>query len=358
MIDTSKLIKETIASIKPVNKGFIEKANSRLDNLTKPRGSLGKLETIAAKLVAMTENVRPTIEKKAVFVFASDHGITEEGVSAYPKEVTAQMVLNFLNNGAAINAIAKQNKADVYVADIGVDYEFPELDNLISIKINNGTNNFLKEPAMTSEQAIQSIEAGIKLAQNATKDVYSLIATGEMGIGNTTSAAAVISICLDMEASDIVGYGTGIDKETWILKVETVESAVSKYKKKNTTPIEILSCVGGYEIGGITGLLLGCAANRIPVIVDGFISTAAACLAIQICPYIKEYMFFGHISAEKGHRLAMKKIEAEPILDMDLRLGEGTGAVLAMPLIEAALSAYNNMNTFEEAAVTSKKSLD
>ena len=351
----SKLITDTSASIKPLDQAFFDKAVSRLDQLTKPKGSLGKLENIAARIVAITGDISPRIEKKAVFVLASDHGITDEGISAYPKEVTAQMVFNFLNDGAAINAIAGNTGTDVFVADIGVDYDFPDLDDLISIKINKGTNNFLKKSAMTPEHAVKSIEAGIKIAEKAALHGYSIIAAGEMGIGNTTSAAAVICLCLNMEASDVVGYGTGIDKKTWLQKVETVSKAVSKYNKKGITPLEILGCVGGYEIGGIAGLLLGCASKRLPVVVDGFISSAAACLAINLCPQVREYLFFGHISAEKGHRLVMEKIDADTILDMDLRLGEGTGAVLAIPIIESALAAYNNMNTFEEAAVSNIK---
>ena len=355
MTKSSKLIDDTVSSINPIDKGYLDKAMTRLDVLTKPKGSLGKLEDIAARFVAITENINPGLEKKAVFVLASDHGITEEGTSAYPKEVTAQMVFNFLDNGAAINALADQAATDVYVADIGVDYDFPELDDLISIKISKGTKNFLKEPAMSYEQAVKSIEAGIKIAEKAALHGYNLIAAGEMGIGNTTSAAAVICICLDLEASDIVGFGTGIDKKTWLLKVETVNKAISIYKKKGITPIEILSFVGGFEIGGITGLLLGCAKNKVPVIVDGFISSAAACLAIKLCPNIMDYLLFGHKSAEKGHCLVLEKIKADPILDLDLRLGEGTGAVLAIPIIESALSAYNKMNTFDEAKVSDKK---
>lgn len=351
----SKIINETIKSIDLLNEDYLKKARQRLDSLTKPKHSLGMLEDISSRIVAIKETVIPTIEKKAVFVFASDHGITAEGISAYPPEVTAQMVYNFLDEGAAINAISMQTGTDVYVADIGVDHDFPDLEDLLSIKISRGTNNFLKNPAMTSVNAVKSLESGIKIAEKSALHGYDLIAGGEMGIGNTTSAAAVICLCLDLEASEIVGFGTGIDKETWILKVEAVDKAIKKYGKKNMSALDVLSSVGGYEIGGIAGLMLGCAKSRIPVVADGFISTAAACIAIKLCPAVFDYLFFSHISSEKGHKLTLEKLNARPILDLDLRLGEGTGAVLAFPIIESALSVYNNMNTFEEAGVSGEK---
>ena len=281
---------------------------------------------------------------------SGDHGVVEEGVSAYPKEVTHQMVHNFLNGGAAINVFSRHADADVFVVDMGVDYVFKKSQGLIIKKVGRGTKNFIKEPAMLIDQAVKSIEEGIQLAEDAMSKGYDFLAVGDMGIGNTTTSAAVMCSYLKLPPEKVIGYGTGINSEIWAKKVQTVERALAFHKPKS--PLDILSKVGGFEIGGIAGVILGGAAKGIPVVVDGYVATAGACIAFGLSHNAKEYVFFSHKSAEKGHDLILRKLEVEPILDLGMRLGEGTGAVLAMFLIEAAIKAYNEMSTFGEANVS------
>ncbi len=346
------LLHRTMESIKPLNAQYFAQASERLDNLTKPKGSLGELEEYAMRIVAITENATPSLDKKAVFVLASDHGVVEEGISAYPKEVTKEMVYNFLNGCAGINALAKHAGVDVFVVDMGVDWHFEKTDGLLTRKINNGTRNLAKEPAMTQGEAIRSIETGIVLAIEAAEKGYNLIAAGDMGIGNTTPSATVICALTGLNPKDVVGYGTGIGEEVWEHKIEVVKNALELYKADPDFPVDILAKVGGFEIGGIAGLILGGASRRIPVVVDGFVSTAGALVAMALCPPVKEYIFFSHKSAEGGHGLILKKLGVKPTLDLNMRLGEGTGAVLGMFVIEAAVKAYNEMATFDEAGVS------
>jgi len=346
------LLEGTIESIKPLNPDYIAYASYRLDNLTKPKGSLGRLEGFAKRIVAITENKKPILDKKAVFVLAGDHGVVEEEVSAYPKEVTREMVYNFLRGGAAINAFTRHIGADVFVVDIGVDWDFENVEGLIIKKVNRGTKNLAKEPAMTNDEAIRCIETGIKIAQDSIKRGYNFIAIGDMGIGNTTTSAAIMSAFLGLKPEEVVGYGTGIDKEAWKHKVGVVEKALELHGPDLNSPLGILSKVGGFEIGGIAGVILGGAERRVPVVVDGFVSTAGALIALGLCPEVKDYIFISHKSAEKGHGLVLEKLSLEPVLDLDMRLGEGTGAVLAMFIIEAGVKAFNEMATFEEAGVS------
>ena len=338
--------------MKPVNGEWNDIAQKHLDNLTKPLGSLGRLEEFARKFVAITENKNPILDKKVVFTFAGDHGVTEEGVSAFPKEVTQQMVFNFLRGGAGINVLARHAGADVVVVNIGVDHDFGEIDGLINLKVINGTKNFAKEPAMTREEAIKCMETGIELADGYAKKGYKIFGTGDMGIGNTTPSSAIAAALTGRPVSEVTGKGTGITNESLLKKIKVIEKGINLNKPNPNDAIDVLSKVGGAEIGGIAGLILGAASNRIPVIIDGFISTAGALIAYCISPKVKDYIFAAHNSVEIGHKIMLDKMGLSPILDLNLRLGEGTGAALAMLMIEAGLKIYKEMATFGEAGVS------
>ncbi|HBU06233.1 MAG TPA: nicotinate-nucleotide--dimethylbenzimidazole phosphoribosyltransferase, partial [Nitrospiraceae bacterium] len=286
--------------------------------------------------------------------FAGDHGVTEEGVSAFPKEVTQQMVLNFLRGGAGINVLARHAGADVVVVDIGVDHDFGEIEGLINLKVINGTKNLTKEPAMTREEAIKCMETGIELADGYAKKGYKIFGTGDMGIGNTTPSSAIAAVLTGRPVSEVTGKGTGITGESLQKKIKVIEKGINLNKPNPNDAIDVLSKVGGAEIGGIAGLILGTASNRIPVIIDGFISTAGALIAYCIDPKVKDYIFAAHNSVEIGHKIMLDKMGLLPILDLNLRLGEGTGAALAMLMIEAGLKIYKEMATFGEAGVSEK----
>ncbi len=350
-----KLFRETISSIQPLNSEYIAIAQSRLDNLTKPKGSLGRLEDFAKRIVAITENTKPGLDKKAVFVFAADHGVVEEGISAYPRDVTREMVYNFLRGGAGINALSRHVGADVFVIDIGVDWDFEGTEGLIIKKVGRGTKNFAKGWAMTTDEAVKCIETGIELSEDKIKRGYKFIAVGDMGIGNTTPSAAVMCAFTGLHPKEVVGHGTGINDEAWNRKVNVVEKALELHNPNSMDAIDVLSKIGGFEIGGIAGAILGASSRRIPVVVDGFVSTAGAMVALRLCPIVKDYIFFSHMSAEGGHGLVLEKLGAEPILDLSMRLGEGTGAVIGMSIIEAGVKAYNEMATFEEAGVSKEQ---
>ncbi len=349
------MIQNTIKRIKSVKTEFAEKAQKRLDNLTKPRGSLGRLEEFAKRLVAITEEAMPVLDKKVIFTFAGDHGVAEEGVSAYPSEVTRQMVFNFLRGGAGINVLARHAGAEVVVIDIGVKGNFGEIDGLISKKIVSGTRNIRKGPAMTRGEAESCIEVGINLAEEYAKKGYRLFGTGEMGIGNTTPSSAIAAVLTGRAVSEVSGRGTGIDEDTLINKIRVIEDAIRINRPKPSDPLDVLSKVGGAEIGGIAGLIIGAAAHKAPHVVDGFISTAGALIAYCLEPKTKDYMFAAHNSVEKGHKAMLEKIGLDPILDLNLRLGEGTGAALAMFIIEAGIKIYKEMATFGEAEVSTAK---
>lgn len=348
------LLNDTLKNIKPVNGEWYDIAQRHLDNLTKPPGSLGRLEEFARKFVAITENKKPMLDKKVIFIFAGDHGVTEEGVSAYPKEVTQQMVFNFLRGGAGINVLARHAGADVIVVDIGVDHDFGELDGLINLKVINGTKNFTKGPAMTRDNAVRCIETGIELANGYAKKGYKILGTGDMGIGNTTPSSAIAAVLTGRPVSEVTGKGTGITDESLQRKIKVIEKGINLNKPNSEDAIDVLSKVGGAEIGGIAGLILGAASNRIPVVIDGLISTAGALIAYCIEPKVKDYMFAAHNSVEIGHKAMLDKMGLMPILDLNLRLGEGTGAALAMLMIEAGLKIYKEMATFGEAGVSEK----
>jgi nicotinate-nucleotide--dimethylbenzimidazole phosphoribosyltransferase len=350
-----KYIRDVVARIQPVRDEFVQKAQARLDDLTKPVGSLGRLEEFARRLVAMTEDTMPALNKKVVFTFAGDHGIAAEGVSAYPKEVTPQMVMNFLNGGAAINVLARHGGAENVIIDIGVDFDFGDAPGLVNRKVMRGTRNMLKEPAMTREEAERCIAVGIELASDYAAKGYSLFCTGDLGIGNTTPSAAIAAVLTGTPVADVTGRGTGLDDEGLKRKIATIEETIRLRKPDPTDPMDVLAKVGGTEIGGIAGLILAAAAHRVPVVVDGFISTAGALIAHTIEPATADYMFAGHNSVEVGHRAMLEKMGLRPILDLDLRLGEGTGAVLAAMIIEGGLKIYREMATFGEAGVSEKE---
>jgi nicotinate-nucleotide--dimethylbenzimidazole phosphoribosyltransferase len=290
--------------------------------------------------------------RKSVYVFAADHGITAEGVSAYPSQVTQQMVLNFLAGGAAINVLARLNQVEVNVVDVGVDADFSGHAGLIQRKVRRGSRNMLREPAMSDPELEAALAVGHALAEAAYAQSTSLIAVGEMGIGNTTAASVMTAALTGLPAGLVTGKGTGVESEAYAHKCRVVEAVVSRHFPEITGPREILRRGGGLEIAAMTGLMLGAAQRKIPIVVDGFISTAAAAIACGLAPDVRPCLFAGHRSQEPGHRVLLAHLEIEPILDLDMRLGEGTGAVLAMPILEAAMRLYQEMATFSSAGVS------
>lgn len=349
---TEKDLKAIVAHIPSLGPEFFRKAQARLDNLTKPRKSLGRLEELAARMVAIQETIRPEINLKRIVVFASDHGVESEGVSLYPREVTAQMVLNFVRGGAGINVLSRQIGAEVEVVDIGVDHVFGVLPGLKNRKIARGTGNMVVGPAMSRQEAIRALEVGIELAREAHRNGVSIIGCGEMGIGNTTPSSAVTAVMTRQSPEKVTGRGTGIPRSMWLHKVKVVRRAIRANRPKRGDPLGVLAKIGGFEIGGIAGLILGAALLRIPTVIDGFISGAGALIAAGLAPVTRDYLFASHRSVEPGHRHALKTLGLKPLLELDLRLGEGTGAVLAMSLIEAGVNVLNEMASFEEAGVS------
>ena len=346
------VVHEAIASVPLLGQEWHERAGQRLNSLTKPLGSLGRLEEIAARIVAIREDLRPDCSKKVIFTLAADHGVTEEGVSAYPKAVTRQMVLNFLSGGAAINVLCRHFGIDVAVVDIGVDGDTSELPGLVKKKIAPGTKNMAGGPAMSAAEMYGAIQVGIELANGAAEQGYALIGTGEMGIGNTTAASAITVILTGRSAADVTGRGTGLDDAGLGHKVRIIERAIAVNRPDPSDPLEVLQKVGGLEIAGLTGLILSGAARRIPIVVDGFISTAAAAIACALQPRLKPFLFAAHRSSEPGHEALLKFIGQAPLLDLNMRLGEGTGAALGMTLIEGATKLLNEMATFSSAGVS------
>lgn len=345
-------LEERLRYIKPINEDLYSRVQMRLDNLTKPRGSLGRLEELAKRYVAITGKDEPKIIKKIIYTFAGDHGVTEEGVSLYPKEVTPQMVYNFLRGGAGINVLARHINAEVRVVDIGVDHHFDKADGLIQCKVGKGTGNITKGPAMTRDEAIRAMEVGIGLANEALRDGADIIGTGDMGIGNTTPSSAIVAVITGMPVEDVTGRGTGIDDERFKLKIDAIKKAIERNRPDPKDPIDVLAKVGGFEIAGIAGLIIGAAANRIPVMIDGFISTAGALIASEMNPYVKDYLFASHQSVEQGHKAMLDRIGVKPLLDLDLRLGEGTGACLGIGIVEAGIKILTEMATFGDAGVS------
>jgi nicotinate-nucleotide--dimethylbenzimidazole phosphoribosyltransferase len=343
--------------IVPTSEQWLTRARAHLDVLTKPPGSLGVLEDLAAQMVSIRQDDFALPLRKAVYVFAADHGVAAEGVSAYPSEVTRQMVLNFLAQGAAINVLAKMHRVEMNVVDVGVDADFEGIAGLLHRKVRRGSRNMLHEQAMSDEELAQALELGSKLAEDAKAKGQNLLAVGEMGIGNTTAASAITSVLTHAAVELITGNGTGLNAASHAHKVEVIRAVVQRHFKENTMPdpLEVLRCVGGLEIAAMTGFILGAARHGIAVVADGFISTAAAAIAFSIEPRVRGYLFAGHQSEEPGHRVLLDYIGLKPILSLKMRLGEGTGAVLAMPIIESAMGLYNEMATFASAGVSEAK---
>ena len=312
------------------------------------------MEELGRRIASIQGRVPPHLGRKLLFVFAADHGITEEGISAYPKEVTAQMTYNFVNGGAAINVLARYYGVDVEVIDVGVDYEFPKLKTLRDLKIRRGTNNFARGPAMTRAEARRSIEAGMSLVGEVALENLFVLGAGEMGIGNTSSAAAVLCALSGVPPREVTGRGTGVDEQTWRKKVATIERGLKLNRPDLDDPLDVLAKVGGLEIGAMAGVMLGAAAHRIPMMLDGYISTAAALLAARMNPHVTQTLIASHLSAENGHRAMLDRIGLKPLFDLGMRLGEGTGACIAMALAEAAVKIMREMATFDSAGIEKK----
>ena len=351
-MNTTHELEEVLGQIAVPAKVYLAQAKARLDTLTKPLRSLGRLEDLAAQWVAIRAGNITGPVSKAVYVFAADHGITAEGVSAYPAAVTQQMVLNFLSGGAAINVLARLNQVEVNVIDVGVDADLTGHAGLGQYKVRRGSRNMLHEPAMSEEELHAAISVGLALAEIAFAKGNNLIAVGEMGIGNTTAASVLTAALTGMPASLVTGKGAGLDSEAYARKCRIVEAVVSRHFAQPAGPLEILRCGGGLEIAAMTGLVLGAARRQIAIVMDGFISTAAAAIACGLAPAVRSYLFAGHRSQEPGHRVLLAYLDVEPILDLDMRLGEGSGAVLAMPVLEGALCLYREIATFASAGVS------
>jgi nicotinate-nucleotide--dimethylbenzimidazole phosphoribosyltransferase len=348
------LLRETIAAIQPQDPKWRERARQRLRELTMPHWALGRLMDLAVDLAGITRSMKPKTSRRVVVVMAADHGVAEEGVSKYPQEVTAQMVMNFLRGGAGINALAKVARAKVVVVDMGVLNEIGDVPpgaSFLRKKVAPGTKNMAQGPAMSREEAIKALETGISIAMELASRFH-ILAAGDMGIGNTTPSSAILSVMAGASPHEVTGRGTGLEDHELQRKITVVERAISANRPDPSDPIDVLAKVGGLEIGGIAGFFLGCARARKPALVDGFISTAGALIAKALCPASIEYMIASHRSAERGHRLALEYLGLKPLLDLDLRLGEGTGAALAMPLVEAAARILTDVATFDEARVS------
>ena len=342
------------AQIEVVDQSWLEKAAARQLTLTKPPGSLGRLEEIANRLAAIQHTTTPNVNRKRIYVVAADHGVTAEGVSAYPREVTAQMVNNFLAGGAAINVLGRHGEIDVRIVDAGVDADLASRAELINVKNLRGTANFARGPAMSRDEAERLLNAGIDLAQTAKTDGIQLLGIGEMGIGNTTAASAITAVLTRADPATLTDRGTGLDDQHLAHKIEIIRQAIKTTHADPTDPIDVLAKVGGAEIAVMMGIVIGAALNRIAVIADGFISTAAAALAVSLCPSARGYLFLAHRSVERGHVALIDLIDLEPLLDMKMRLGEGTGAALAMHIVDASARLLSEMATFSEANVSNK----
>lgn len=345
------LLEKTIAQIGGLDQAAMQGAQARLNDLTKPLGSLGILEELVVKVAGITGNPRPRIGDKVIIIMAGDHGVVEENVTGYPQEVTPQMVLNFVQGGAAINVMARHVGARIQCVDVGVAATMDNSGVTVK-KVSCGTKNMAKGPAMTREEAIRSVEAGIQVAEEQIAKGATIIATGDMGIGNTTASSAILAVLSGMPMDCIVGRGTGIDDAMIRHKKEIVRRAVTLNNPDPRDGIDVLAKVGGLEIGGIAGVILGAAASQVPVIVDGFISGAGALIAGKIAPQSLPFMIASHDSVEPGHRIMLKMLGIEPMLQMKMRLGEGTGAALVIGLVEVACKVINEMATFSEAGVS------
>lgn len=346
---------EIIGGIEPLSLAWRQQAREHLNRLAIPQGSLGELLNLAEQLAAIKQNLKPSVGNKTVVAMAGDHGVVAEGVSAFAQEVTPQMVANFVAGGAAINVLAEVAGARVVIVDMGVAADLTPLagkGKILSYKIGSGTCNMACGPAMTRAQAELALKAGIEIVAKLAGEGVELLATGDMGIGNTTPSSAILAALSGLPAGEVAGRGTGISDDALQNKVRVIERALEINQPDPNDPVDVLAKVGGFEIGGIAGLILGAAYHRVPVVVDGFISSAGALLAKALAPNAADYMIAAHQSMEYGHRLMLKELGLKPLLNLNLRLGEGTGAALAMNIIEAAARVIGKMLTFEDAGVT------
>ncbi len=348
-----ELLKQTIEAISPQDRTWREQAKARLDQLIMPHWAMGRLMDLAVDLAGITRSMSPALTKRTVVTMAGDHGVATEGVSAYPQEVTPQMVMGFVAEMATINAMAKVTGTDVIVVDMGVAAELPPAADgkVVGKKIAPGTANIAQGPAMSPQQAVAAVEAGIEVG-NSLADSVDVFGTGDMGIANTTPSTAIVAVLTGESVAEVTGRGTGIDDEQLIHKIAVVEKALIVNQPDPTDALDVLAKVGGFEIGGIAGLILAAAAQRKPVVVDGFISTAGALIAHALAPACSDYMVAAHRSVEQGHRAMHTRLGKEPLLDLNMRLGEGTGSALAMTLIQAAGRLLTDVATFEEAHVS------
>ncbi len=353
----TELLTNTIKKIKPLDERSMADARARQDTLTKPQGSLGRLEELSIQLAGIQGKLIPQIRHKAVITMAGDHGVVAEGVGNWPQEITAQMVYNFIGGGAGINVIARQIGARVIVVDMGVASKLEANPQLVSRRVAPGTQNISLGPAMTREQAVMAIETGIEIVTAEVAKGLDIVGTGDMGIGNTTASSAICAVMTGRPVAEVTGRGTGIDDKQLAHKVEVIKRALAVNRPDPKQPLDVLAKVGGFEIGGLAGVMLAAAAHRIPVVIDGFISGAAALIATALSPGLKDFLIAAHVSAEPGHRLLLKHLGLKPLLDLDMRLGEGTGAALGIFLSEIAARALAEMSTFTEARVSGKEGI-
>jgi len=347
----SRILKE----IKPLDKETMEMARSRQDELTKPKGSLGRLEELSIKVAGIKGKIVTGLEHKVIVTMAADHGIVAEGVTLYPQEVTRQMVFNFLNGGAAINVLARLIGARVVVVDMGVRGGFEPHPDLICKMVDFGTKDMTRGPAMTRQQALDAVEGGIEVVEAEIARGLDIVGTGDMGIGNTSASSAICAAVTGEPVEKVTGRGEGLDDEQLAHKVKVVRKALELNRPDPEDPVDVLSKVGGFEIGGLAGVMLGAAAHRVPVVIDGFISGAAALIAARLSPGLKDYLTAAHLSTENGHKILLKYLGLTPLLNLEMRLGEGTGAALGMSIVEAAVKTLAEMATFSEAGVAKEK---
>ncbi|MBM4054018.1 MAG: nicotinate-nucleotide--dimethylbenzimidazole phosphoribosyltransferase [Planctomycetes bacterium] len=348
-MDYLKHTVENIEAIQPDPKGRIK---AKFDTLAIPRGSLGRLEDLATIYYSIRGNLSCGIKHKKIFTLAGDHGVVAEGVSSFPQQVTCQMVQNFIHEGAAINVLARHIGAKVIVVDCGVAAEITPSKGLKIKKLNHGTNNMASGPAMSGEDAVKSIETGIELIEDELRDGLDIVGLGDMGIANTTPSSAIFSILGNVPVSVATGRGTGLNDDELQKKISVIEKAIAINRPDPNDPIDVLAKVGGYEIGGIAGLCLGAARHRIPIVLDGFISTAGAIIACALEPKVVNYLIASHVSAERGHKHMLTFLGKEPLFNLNMRLGEGTGATLGIHLVEAGVKLLNEMATFQDAKVS------
>ena len=348
-------LQETVAAIKPLDQVAMAAARERQNNLTKPLGSLGRLEELSVLAAGVQGRARPQTKEKAIIVMAADHGVCCESVSLYPSEVTPQMVYNFLHGGAAINALSRHAGARVVVVDMGVAADLGSRPGLACHKVGLGTANIAVGPAMTREQAIQAIEAGIQVVEGEIARGLDIVGTGDMGIGNTTASSAVVAAITGKPAGAVTGRGTGLDDAQLRNKIAVIERALAVNRPDTTDGLAVVAKLGGFEIAGLAGVILGAAAHNVVVVIDGFIAGAAALIVFLLCPQVADRMVAAHLSVEIGHQAVMERLGLVPLLDLNMRLGEGTGAALGIGLVEAAVRALNEMATFAEAGVAEAK---